>query len=259
MDKTGVSYLMYHELELPDHATVSEDRGYLHYVVRASDFEAQISWLKRNNFRGMNVSQALQSYDEGVPGVVITFDDGCETDFIAAAPILTKAGFQAAFYVVVGRIGEKGFLSIPQIRELQTLGFEIGCHSMTHPFLTDVDEKQLHVEIAEAKDRLEQILGRCVDHFSCPGGRWDTRVLRIARDSGYHSIATSRCEINTRDTNPYRLGRLAVLRETSLLEYTKLCCGQEIFRLRARQSILAATKGILGSKNYEKIRSMLMK
>lgn len=77
--------------------------------------------------------------------VAISFDDGCETNLIAAALVLEEASFNATFYIVAGWLGKKGYLSVAQLRDLTTLGF--GCHSMTHRFFTNLDERELHVEI----------------------------------------------------------------------------------------------------------------
>ena len=42
--------------------------------------------------------------------VCITFDDGCETDLIAAAPVLRESGFSATFYLTAGFLGTPGYL-----------------------------------------------------------------------------------------------------------------------------------------------------
>ena len=38
--------------------------------------------------------------------MTITFDDGCETDLLVAAPILRQAGFNATFFITWGRLGK---------------------------------------------------------------------------------------------------------------------------------------------------------
>jgi peptidoglycan/xylan/chitin deacetylase (PgdA/CDA1 family) len=37
------------------------------------------------------------------------------------------------------------------VREFDAQGFEIGCHSMTHPYLSDLSEPELKREIVDAK------------------------------------------------------------------------------------------------------------
>ena len=186
---------MYHELELEGRPPSQTDPGYLRYVVRdQSQFREQMEWLQSVELRGISVSEALTG--ETSSGVVITFDDGCETDLSVAAPILRKLNFGATFYITAGFLGRPGYLAADQLRELSDAGFEIGCHSMTHPYLSDLNDLQLHREIVEAKSRLEEIIGRPVHHFSCPGGRWSSAVSAMARRAGYRSVTTSRIAVN---------------------------------------------------------------
>ena len=58
-------------------------------------------------------------------------------NLIAAAPVLREFGFNATFYLTAGSLGTPGYLSASQARDLDAQGFQIGCHSMTHPYLSD--------------------------------------------------------------------------------------------------------------------------
>ena len=87
--------------------------------------------------RGISVEDALCNKKTGK--VVITFDDGCETDLTVAAPLLQRANFTATFYITLGFLGRTGYLIPRQVRELSDAGFDIGCHSMTHPYLSDLE------------------------------------------------------------------------------------------------------------------------
>src|ERR1035437_875378 len=158
MPRRSIVFLMYHELEIPGRNLCQSEPGYARYVLLQPDFRGQMDYLKSNGWHGLNVGQAL-AFPEG-RNVTITFDDGCETDLLAAAPILQHRGFHATFFVICGRLGKPGYLSPAQLKELSDQGFEIGCHSMTHPYLTDLDESGLRYEISEAKSQLEQIVGQ---------------------------------------------------------------------------------------------------
>jgi peptidoglycan/xylan/chitin deacetylase (PgdA/CDA1 family) len=147
---------MYHELEVEGHPPSQNDPGYLRYVVREHEFREQMEWLQSAGLRGISVSEALTGKTSG--GIVITFDDGCETDLSVAAPILRKLNFGATFYITVGFLGRPGYLAADQLRELRDAGFEIGCHSMTHPYLTDLDDLQLHREIVEGNHGSRKLL-----------------------------------------------------------------------------------------------------
>lgn len=257
MDR-GMVYLIYHELQIPGRSLCQNEPGYVRYVVGEAEFRRQIASLRKAGVRGISVTQALNPPSAEGPEVVITFDDGSETDLIAAAPLLKEAEFNATFYVVVGYLGRQGHLSHAQIRELAELNFEIGCHSMNHLYLTDQGAKQLYTEIVEAKKRLEQIIGKRVDHFSCPGGRWDRRVAGIAHDAGYRSVATSRIGTNSRTTDRFCMARVGVMRETSLADFVSICQGRALFRRRVKYGVLSLAKTLVGNSMYERMRSAML-
>jgi peptidoglycan/xylan/chitin deacetylase (PgdA/CDA1 family) len=262
MPQQGVVFLMYHELEMPEHPLCRREAGYLRYVLTQEGFRAQMSWLQQAGWRGMSVSEALRlapQHNAEQKRVAITFDDGCETDLISAAPILKDAGFNATFYVTVEFLGQPGHLAVKQLRELSSLGFEVGCHSMTHAFLTDLDDDGLRREIVASKTRLEEILEKPVEHFSCPGGRFDARAIQVARDAGYRSVTTSGMHENTRSTNRYELGRIAIFRHTSLPAFEGLCNGEGLWKLRLRNRAQDVAKRLLGNSLYDRGRALLLR
>jgi peptidoglycan/xylan/chitin deacetylase (PgdA/CDA1 family) len=256
MPKKSTVFLMYHELEITGRPLCQTEPGYARYVLRAPDFRAQMNYLKANGWQGLSVGQALE-FPEG-RNVAITFDDGSETDLLAAAPILLQTGFNATLFITCGRLGKLGYLSVSQLKELSSQGFEIGCHSMTHPYLTDLDAAGLRCEICEAKTQLEQIIGQPVEHFSCPGGRCDRRVVSVARTAGYKTLATSRIQANSRKTNFFALGRVAVMRDISLATFSDICSGASLPRMRSQTIFRAAARQILGNTLYDRIRATLL-
>lgn len=251
-----IVYLMYHELELPGRPLCQSEPGYVRYIISDATFRSQMEWLTSAGMRGMSVSEALTFPPE--PGVAITFDDGCETDRLTAAPLLREAGFGATFYITVGFMKNRGYLSPQQVRELADLGFEVGCHSMTHPYLSDLSLEALRRELVEPKDRLEQMTGRAVDHFSCPGGRWDQRVAQVAREAGYKSVATSRNSANSQETDPFSLGRVAVLRNTDLIDFQGICRGKGLWRLQLQDLARSTAKRVMGNSGYDRLRALML-
>ncbi len=189
MSSSRIVFLMYHELELAGRKLCQSEPGYVRYILPLETFRSQMAWMKKSGLRGLNVSEALRYPAE--PSVCITFDDGCETDVIAAAPVLGEFGFNATFYLTAGFLGTPGYLNASQVRELDAQGFQIGCHSMTHRYLSDLPEPELKREVLDAKLRIENIVGHPIEHFSCPGGRYDQRTLRMARQAGFATIANS--------------------------------------------------------------------
>jgi len=258
MKGNAIVFLMYHELGLPGRQLCEGGEAYLRYVVTDSDFRMQVSALRELGWSGRNVTQGLGGELEQQPGVVITFDDGCETDLTVSAPTLAGAGFQATFYVLSGSVGCQGYLSPAQLRELSSSGFEIGSHSVTHRLLTDLNRDELRAELVDSKKKLEDLTGKSVDHFSCPKGRWSWRIVDIARKAGYRSVATSRIGVNRPGGSPFSLTRVPILRRTSLEEFRRLVQGKGLLLRRARASALALAKRSLGNRIYEKVRSSVL-
>src|SRR5215831_12234695 len=257
MSKQGVVFLMYHELGLPGREPCQREPGYTRYVVPQADFLKQVKRLAEEGWRGVSVGQGIQPFASKL--VCITFDDGCETDLLCAAPALKELGFGATFYITPGFLGRPGYLSEIQLRELHTLAFEVGCHSQTHPYLTDVDEQRLEDETTGAKQRLEQIVGAGVEHFSCPGGRWNRRVVEAVKRAGFRTMATSRTGINYTKTDSFQLQRIAVLRTTSVEQVTRMSRGEGMLQTRVREGARELLRGAVGNSAYDSLRSIVLR
>jgi peptidoglycan/xylan/chitin deacetylase (PgdA/CDA1 family) len=257
MATRSTAFLMYHELGLPGRAMCQSEPGYVRYVVSASDFRSQIERLASQGWHGRTVTHAIESFGE--QSVCITFDDGCETDLISAAPVLKELGFGATSYITVKFLGKPGYMSHTQVRDLHALGFEIGCHSLTHPYLTDVDDNRLHEETAGAKDMLEQIAGVRVDHFSCPGGRWDARVMRAVKQANFRTMATSRTGVNSSTTDPFALARVTMLNGTKSDDLLRYCQGRGLLRTQLKEKARDAAKRVFGNSIYDSLRGLMVR
>jgi len=253
---SSIVYLMYHELELPGRSLCQREPGYVRYVVREQNFQEQMAWLHSSNLTGVGVSQALHSPRPG--SVAITFDDGCETDLIVAVPLLRALNFGATFYITLNFLGQPGYMAPGQVRQLSDAGFDVGCHSMTHPYLTELDEVGLRREIVDAKTKLEQMIGRPVVSFSCPGGRWNRRVAEVAMQGGYHSVATSRIAANTPSADPYALARVAIMRGTPLSSFKATCLNHGLWKRQLLTFAQMGAQSMLGNTLYDRLRGIAL-
>ena len=247
----GSPFLMYHGIGA---ASGRDDR----YTVSEASFRAQLNYLHLSGYEVLSVGDALATLPRKRPRVVLTFDDGGETDLRTAAPLLLDHRFGATFYVVPGLLGQPGFMTEAEVRELAGLGFEIGSHSLTHVYLDDLDDVALATEVNGSRRRLEDLLGRRVRHFACPGGRCNGRVVAAVRAAGYESLATSISGLNPPRANPFQLRRLDVQRNTSLESFVRLCRGQGITERRVRELVLGTAKSVLGNGRYDRVRRALL-
>lgn len=117
--------------------------------------------------------------------IVYSFDDGGKLD-LRIAEKLNRYSIKGVFYVVLDWIGNEGYLSWEDIKELDREGHIIGSHTMSHPMdLKMVFDDQLHYEIQNSKDLLEATLGHNITSFSYPRGRADERVKAKVIEAGY--------------------------------------------------------------------------
>ena len=73
--------------------------------------------------------------------VLITIDDGYQSFYKNAWPILKKSEIPFILFVSTREVGKKGYMSWEDIREIDKYDFvEIGNHSHSHDYLIDFTE-----------------------------------------------------------------------------------------------------------------------
>jgi len=142
-------------------------------------------WLREAQFR------AILEVIQGRMGVCITVDDGNASDMEIVAPTLKERNLRATFFVSVGLLGQSGYMSKSEVRQLAEAGFVIGSHGMGHVNWRKLSDKDLRCEVNDSRQTLEQMIGCSVVEVSCPFGAYDRRVLRFLREAGYKRVYTS--------------------------------------------------------------------
>ena len=129
----------------------------------------------------LSQNKIAQGYNKNTePTIVFTFDDGPIEDLTVFKPILDQYGYKATTYIIGNRIGTADNLSIDDLKTLQTSGWEIGAHSMTHqPMGTGaMDEKVVEYEFSETKKLLNQN-GFDARNFAYPFGSMSAMTNEI--------------------------------------------------------------------------------
>src|SRR5262245_55851084 len=123
------------------------------YVSFDDVFEGQMRWLRDKGFTTLDLDQFLAiRRDRAAPAprsVVLTFDDGYESVYTLAWPVLRRLGLKATVFVAPRPDdytrnlvrGVDGFLSEDQMRELDRGGVRIESHTLTHCVLSDLDDE----------------------------------------------------------------------------------------------------------------------
>lgn len=170
--------LMYHSLYENDD-TSAIDAEDLPYAVSKENFIQQLDRLARVR-TGLFVAGDLAD-------VVITFDDGHQSNLDIAVPLLVERGLSAYFFITSGFVDSRpGFLSSEGVATLAKVsGMMVGSHGVTHQFFNDLSPTVAHQELIESKAFLENITKHPCESMSFPGGRYNKETLELLRTAGY--------------------------------------------------------------------------
>jgi len=208
-----VPILYYHE--------IGADAG--KHVVTPAAFVEQLDWLLDAGFSPLSIDAVLEVYAgrRAAPPrpVVLSFDDGRAGVRDHAAPALAQRRLPAVLYLVTAWLDGapapeserySGFVGWSDLPGLEAAGFSLGSHTVTHRNLKRIPLPEAEQEIVQSKRRLEDGLGRCVDHFSYPYGRRTRALERAVRRAGYRSAVVTGDRVNGRLPRRHRLRRLRV-------------------------------------------------
>lgn len=118
----------------------------------------------------------------GEPVLTITFDDGWESTYSNGLPLMQKYGITSTQYLLGEEFENITYLSINQVKDLQKHGHEVASHTMTHPNLTELNDKELYKEITESKNSLTKKFGP-IDDFASPLGAQNEKTINSIKQS----------------------------------------------------------------------------
>lgn len=113
--------------------------------------------------------------------ISLTFDDGWESQFTEGDPVLRNAGFPATYYLSTGLLNTKGYMSDKMVMSLRDSGNEIANHTMSHPRLLNLSDRDVNDEFRDSQVYLSAHFGTTSYNFASPYGQTDDRVIDIAR------------------------------------------------------------------------------
>jgi peptidoglycan/xylan/chitin deacetylase (PgdA/CDA1 family) len=109
------------------------------------------------------------------------------------------------------KVGEREVLNWNEVIEMADSEYiSYGAHTVTHPFLMNIPDKQAENEITTSKKQIEKMLGTKIIHFSYPFGNYYKRHVEYVKKAGYKTAVTANLGVNTDITNEFLLYRLPV-------------------------------------------------
>lgn len=255
-----IPVLMYHALEDSKHPAGAKDAGEQLYVVSRDTFHAQMEYLSRNGFIVLLLDDLLQMPEWPRKGIVLTFDDGHQSNYTIALPILEEFGFKAHFFITTGWLDTPDFLTSSQVQKLVEKGMVIGSHGVSHSFFSDMEAKQIQEELEQSQKILEQCSLSPTKSFSAPGGRVQSNVISLGKKIGYELFCTSEFALLTQALLPESIPRLAVQENMDIATFQKMVHGDKQFmrKYKVKNFVLSCLKRIFGNSTYEKLRGITL-
>lgn len=226
-DHTIIPVLMYHHF-----VEEGEEVGYT--TISDVAFEEQITYLKSKGYNTITDQDIVDFYYYGkeLPEnpIHITMDDGYESNYKIAYPILKENGMKATIFVIVSRIDGDYYpprLTWDQIKEMSDSGvISIQSHTydLHHKEIIDdavevsamisdtSDEflKRVKDDLILSKEILEEKLGNEVISISYPFGHYDENTLNMIEEVGFKVAYTIEHGLNHINTDVLELFRINV-------------------------------------------------
>lgn len=195
--------------------------------VPAAEFAEQMQALADAGFHGVTLQQLWTHWRTGTPlpakPVVVTFDNGYQSQYTNALPVLRRLGWKAVENIqLTGLPPSQGGLSQTQVRGLISAGWELDTQGFSHADLIALDAAQLHYQVAVARQTIQRRYHVPVNWFCYPSGHYDAAVLQAVKQAGFLGSTTVVPGWAGPGNDPYRLPRLRVLGGTSGAQLVEL-------------------------------------
>jgi peptidoglycan/xylan/chitin deacetylase (PgdA/CDA1 family) len=152
--------------------------------------------------------------------VSFTFDDGYASTYAVAYPILEQYSYTGTIYTPTDFIDSPGYVTMFQLHDLETNGWEIGSHGVSHVGLTTLSYGDAAYEVLQSKSILSRE-GFKVTSLSTPYGESITPFIDIV-EPNYLAVrnAKDRAWILNKipTTDPYDIEATVVTADTPVEE-----------------------------------------
>jgi peptidoglycan/xylan/chitin deacetylase (PgdA/CDA1 family) len=234
-----IPILMYHHFAIDKTTSI---------IVHPDLFEKQMTFLKENGYNTITTTELL-NYIEGnieLPDkpILITMDDGYESNYTYAYPILKKLNMKATVFIIGERLREHSNdpirfdiprLSWDEAKEMYDSGvFDIQSHTynmhnkgkvkrgfergvITEPIYINGQletnaayEKRVLSDILYSKQQIEEKVGNKVVALCYPYGDYSDQSESLIKEAGYKMSLTIQPGVNIKTNGAYKLNRINV-------------------------------------------------
>lgn len=153
-----------------------------------------------------------------------SWDDGNVLD-MKIAKLLKEYGFKGTFYIPINYT--KRNLKDRHIKNLSK-SFEIGSHGLNHEILPRLSLREMDDELVSSKNALEKIIGKNVNSYAYPFGKFSALACTRVEKAGYKYGRTAK-EFSTNIKNPL-ISKVTIRASNNVSKFLNL----RIFHLLAK-------------------------
>jgi peptidoglycan/xylan/chitin deacetylase (PgdA/CDA1 family) len=117
--------------------------------------------------------------------ISLTFDDAYQNQWRYAVPLLRAHHMSATFYVITADSNRRCCMSWSQLRALQEQGDDVGSHTVSHPYLTQLLEPDISAEVCGSR---QDMIARGIynpQSFAYPFGTYNAAIEDVVKACGY--------------------------------------------------------------------------
>jgi peptidoglycan/xylan/chitin deacetylase (PgdA/CDA1 family) len=270
--KDRIPTLLYHRFlpwEKVRNGEIKDDEPvYTSYDMR---FEEQMRYLYENGYHTISIAEYVEHVKNGgilpIKPVIITFDDGFESNYLYAFPQLRKYQQTATIFMTADKKSENFRkydyvdkpLSNDQLIEMQTAGISIQSHSMTHVYLSELSEEAVRWELSESRKALETLLRSPIEFLAIPSGAYNGRIKRIAKETGYKAVYCMKKGSNNDGSDLFALRRMVIRRDFTIEDFKRSLEPFGAFQDRITGYAQGVLLKVLGPSHLWKFRSGIYK
>ena len=165
-----------------------EENKYPSTNIRIDDFIKHINIIEDNEIRFINPKNFIDELrnKKTERKILLTIDDGFESFYKNAWPILKEKRIPFILFVSTREVGAYNYMTWDQIREIEKEDFvEIGNHSHTHEYLVDENKDVIMSDIEKSISIFKKELGKNSDFFSYPFGEFSLEFKNIIKSLGF--------------------------------------------------------------------------
>lgn len=152
--------------------------------------------------------------------ITTSWDDGHTLDY-RIAELLEKYNMKGTFYVPI-RNREHAVMNNILLNEIANK-YEIGGHTVNHIYLNTLGNDDAKYEISACKTMLQDQVGKQVEAFCFPGGKYSSRDIDLLKEAGFLFGRTTRLFHTTLSTDQNLLDTSVQVYDHSSLILTAHC------------------------------------